>query len=148
MSFQTTTPRTMTLDMEGTHQDPRFQPKHRRAPPPSQRLEQRQDVPPPPTGSSHIFSRHDFGHSSPPILNATDLNVVYMDRSFYRTSDIRAQKIGNETFMAFYSGPIVDGHGTGDGIVSDSHYNQAFFLQGQRARLAGKERSARVPVHG
>lgn len=79
-----------------------------------------------PTGGSHIFLRHDYGNSSPLILDATDLSVVYMDRSFDRTSDIRAQKIGNESYVTFYSGSIVDGHGVGDGIVLDSRYHEAF----------------------
>lgn len=79
-----------------------------------------------PTGGSHIFLRHDYEQSSPLILDATDLSVVYMNRSFDRTSDIRVQKFGNESFVTFYSGSIVDGHGVGDGIVLDSQYHEAF----------------------
>ncbi|KAJ4387410.1 hypothetical protein N0V93_008002 [Gnomoniopsis smithogilvyi] len=79
-----------------------------------------------PTGGSHIFIRHDYGNSSPLILDASDLSVVYMNRSFDRTSDIRVQKIGNESYVTFYSGSIVDGHGVGDGLVLDSHYHEAF----------------------
>lgn len=79
-----------------------------------------------PTGGSHIFIRHDYGNSSPLILDASDLSVVYMNRSFDRTSDIRVQKIGNESYVTFYSGTIVDGHGVGDGLVLDSQYHEAF----------------------
>lgn len=79
-----------------------------------------------PTGGSHIFIRHDYGESSPLILDASDLSVVYMDRSFDRTSDIRVQTLGNASYVTFYSGTIVDGHGVGDGLVLDNHYQQAF----------------------
>lgn len=77
-----------------------------------------------PTGGSHIFIRHDYGQSSPLILSATDLSVVYMDRSFDRTSDIRVQHSFNQSYLTFYSGSIVDGHGWGDGLVLDDAYNE------------------------
>lgn len=78
------------------------------------------------TGGSHIFIRHDYEQSSPLILSATDLSVVYMDRSFDRTSDIRVQQNHNESYLTFFSGSIVDGHGWGDGLVLDSAYNEAY----------------------
>lgn len=77
------------------------------------------------TGGSHIFIRHDYEQSSPLILSADDLSVVYMDRSFDRTSDIRVQHVANESYLTFFSGSIVDGHGWGDGIVLDSSYTEA-----------------------
>ncbi|KAF3763435.1 hypothetical protein M406DRAFT_74048 [Cryphonectria parasitica EP155] len=79
-----------------------------------------------PTGGSHIFIRHDFEQSSPLILDASDLSLVYMDRAYDRTSDIRVQKSGNESYLTFYAGPIVDGHGSGDGLVLDEHYNEVY----------------------
>lgn len=82
-----------------------------------------------PTGGSHIFLRHDYEQSSPLILSATDLSVVYMNRSYDRTSDIRPQRIGNQTFLTFYSGSIVDGHGSGDGLVLDGAYREAHRVQ-------------------
>lgn len=77
-----------------------------------------------PTGGSHIFLRHDYEQSSPLILDASDLTLVYMDRSYDRTSDIRIQTINDQSYLTFYAGPIVDGHGNGDGMVLDNHYNE------------------------
>lgn len=79
-----------------------------------------------PTGGSHIFLRHDYEQSSPLILDASDLTLVYMDRSYDRTSDIRVQTINDQSYLTFYAGTIVDGHGNGDGMVLDNHYNEAY----------------------
>lgn len=79
-----------------------------------------------PTGGSHIFLRHDLHESSPLVLNAKDLSVVYMNHAYDRTSDVRVQKNGNQTYLTFYSGTIVDGHGDGDGVVLDSQYNEVY----------------------
>lgn len=78
------------------------------------------------TGGSHIFLRHDMKESSPLILSAKDLSVVYMNRAFDRTSDIRVQKNFNQSYLTFYSGSIVDGHGQGDGMVLDHQYNELY----------------------
>lgn len=87
------------------------------------------------TGGSHIFLRHDYEKSSPLILSATDLSVVYMDRSFDRTSDIRVQQNHNESYLTFFSGSIVDGHGWGDGIVLDDSYNEAYRVDVQNLKV-------------
>lgn len=79
-----------------------------------------------PTGGSHIFIRHDFKESSPLILDAKDLSVVYMNRAYDRTSDVRVQKNFNQTYLTFYSGTIVDGHGDGDGLILDHQYNEVY----------------------
>lgn len=79
-----------------------------------------------PTGGSHIFIRHDFQQSSPLILDAKDLSVVYMNRAYDRTSDVRVQTHMNQSYLTFYSGTIVDGHGDGDGLVLDDKYNEAY----------------------
>ncbi|PSR88676.1 ASST-domain-containing protein [Coniella lustricola] len=79
-----------------------------------------------PTGGSHIFLRHDYEESSPLILDAADLTLVYMDRSYDRTSDVRVQTINNQAYLTFYAGAIVDGHGNGDGLAFNSHYEEAY----------------------
>lgn len=79
-----------------------------------------------PTGGSHIFIRHDYDQSSPLILDASDLSVVYVDRQYDRTSDIRVQKNAEKSYLTFFSGSIVDGHGMGDGLVLDEHYNEVY----------------------
>lgn len=79
-----------------------------------------------PTGGSHIFLRHDYEQSSPLILDASDMSLVYMDRSYDRTSDIRVQKNFNDSYLTFFAGSIVDGHGSGDGLVLDEHYNEVY----------------------
>lgn len=85
-----------------------------------------------PTGGSHIFLRHDYELSSPLILDASDLSVVYVNRSYDRTSDVRPQRIGNQTFLTFFSGSIVDGHGLGDGLVLNGGYEEEY-----RVKVAG-----------
>lgn len=79
-----------------------------------------------PTGGSHIFIRHDLKESSPLILDAKDLSVVYMNHVHDRTSDVRVQKNFNTSYLTFYSGTIVDGHGDGDGLMLDDQYNVAY----------------------
>lgn len=79
-----------------------------------------------PTGGSHIFIRHDYDQSSPLILDASDLSLVYVDRQYDRTSDIRVQQDAGKSYLTFFSGSIVDGHGMGDGLVLDEHYNEVY----------------------
>lgn len=80
-----------------------------------------------PTGGSHIFIRHDLKEgSSPLVLDAKDLSVVYMNRAYDRTSDIRVQKNFNTSYLTWYAGSIVDGHGEGDGLILDDQYNVAY----------------------
>lgn len=79
-----------------------------------------------PTGGSHIFLRHDQKESSPLILDAKDLSVVYMNRAYDRTSDIRIQRNYNTSYLTFYSGTIVDGHGDGDGLIMDDQYKEVY----------------------
>ncbi|ROV91199.1 hypothetical protein VMCG_09357 [Cytospora schulzeri] len=83
------------------------------------------------TGGSHIFIRHDSQVSAALILDARDLSVVYVDRRYDRTSDIRVQKDGNKSYLTFYEGSIVDGRGDGKSVMFDDHYNKAYEVTAQ-----------------
>lgn len=87
------------------------------------------------TGGSHIFIRHDHKESTPLILDARDLSLVYLDRKYDRISDVRVQKNFNQSFLTFYAGSIVDGHGDGDGIVLDDQYNEVYKINVQNLKV-------------
>ena len=101
-----------------------------------------------PTGGSHIFIRHDFKESAALILDAKDLSVVYVDRRYDRTSDIRIQKDGDQNYLTFYEGPIVDGHGDGTSVMYDDHYNRAYEITAQNLSVKSDLHEFQLTGHG
>ncbi|ROV96178.1 hypothetical protein VSDG_05027 [Cytospora chrysosperma] len=101
-----------------------------------------------PTGGSHIFIRHDFKVSAALILDARDLSVVYVDRQYDRTSDIRVQKDGQRSYLTFYEGPIVDGHGDGNSVMYDDHYNKAYEITAQNLSVKSDLHEFQLTGHG
>lgn len=101
-----------------------------------------------PTGGSHIFIRHDFKVSAALILDARDLSVVYVDRQYDRTSDIRVQKDGQKSYLTFYEGPIVDGHGDGNSVMYDDHYNKAYEITAQNLSVKSDLHEFQLTGHG
>lgn len=101
-----------------------------------------------PTGGSHIFIRHDFQESAALILDARDLSVVYVDRHYDRTSDIRVQEEGGKRYLTFYEGPIVDGHGDGTSVMYDDHYNKAYEITAQHLSVKSDLHEFQLTGHG
>lgn len=97
---------------------------------------------------SHIFLRHDGKKSSPLILDAHDLSVVYMDPVFSATSDIRIQQNNGKDYLTFYEGNIVDGHGDGFGIVMDSSYNVVYNISAQNLTVHSDLHEFQMTGHG
>ncbi|CAK7213084.1 hypothetical protein SBRCBS47491_001682 [Sporothrix bragantina] len=106
-------------------------------------------------GGSHIFMRHD-GHdevlesrahrivrpgfpptqhqklnpqakmSSPVILDADDLSVVYVNRSFHNVFGARVQENRGTRYFTFWAGNNIGGFGDGFGLVYDSSYRLVY----------------------
>ncbi|CAK7204239.1 hypothetical protein SEUCBS139899_006994 [Sporothrix eucalyptigena] len=90
------------------------------------------------TGGSHIFMRHDghdevdheghripnshSSHSSPVILDADDLSLVYVNRSFHNVFGARIQEDRGTRYFTFWAGNNIGGFGDGFGLVYDSTY--------------------------
>ncbi|KUI59957.1 hypothetical protein VP1G_07181 [Cytospora mali] len=100
------------------------------------------------TGGSHIFIRHDYQESAVLILDARDLSVVYVDRRYDRTSDIRIQKDGDKNYMTFYEGPIVDGHGDGNSVIYDDQYNKVYEITAQNLSVKSDLHEFQLTGHG
>lgn len=101
-----------------------------------------------PTGGSHIFIRHDSQESAVLILDARDLSVVYVDRRYDRVSDVRIQKDGHKNYLTFYEGPIVDGHGDGNSVMYDDHYNKAYEITAQNLSVKSDLHEFQLTGHG
>ncbi|CAK7211583.1 hypothetical protein SCUCBS95973_001164 [Sporothrix curviconia] len=106
-------------------------------------------------GGSHIFMRHD-GHdealetrahrvgrpgiptgqhrklnphssmSSPVILDANDLSVVYVNRSFHNVFGARIQEDRGTRYFTFWAGNNIGGFGDGFGLVYDNTYRLVY----------------------
>ncbi|KAI1327778.1 Arylsulfotransferase-domain-containing protein [Xylariaceae sp. FL0255] len=92
---------------------------------------------------SHIFIRHDGNHdhpldSSPLILDAEDLSVVYLNRSFDAVFDVRVQQDHGKNYLTFYGGPMTEiGLGNGYAHAYDEHYNEVYSIAPQKLSVKG-----------
>lgn len=92
---------------------------------------------------SHIFLRHDVnGYSgpeldtSPLILSADDLSVVYLDRRFQSVFDVRVQQDRGQDYLTFFGGPISEiGIGNGYSYMFDTSYRQAYKVSAHNLKV-------------
>ncbi|ORY67735.1 ASST-domain-containing protein [Pseudomassariella vexata] len=100
------------------------------------------------TAGSHIFLRHDGEKSSPLILNAGDLSVVYVNRSYEAVFDLRVQQSRGQNYLTFYAGPIVDGHGNGYGLVLNEAYELVHMVSAQNLSVHSDLHEFQLTGHG
>lgn len=82
---------------------------------------------------SHIFMRHD-GHdgtassklSSPMIVDADDLSIVYVNRSFVNVFGVRIQENFGKKYLTFWEGRNIGGFGDGFGLAYDENYRLVY----------------------
>ncbi|KAI0484024.1 Arylsulfotransferase-domain-containing protein [Xylariaceae sp. FL0804] len=104
---------------------------------------------------SHIFLRHDGHHdgakedSSPLILSADDLSVVYMNRTFDAVFDVRVQQDFDKSYLTFYGGPMTEvGLGNGYAHAYDDQYNEVYLMAAQDLSVKGDIHECQFTGHG
>ncbi|KUI61771.1 hypothetical protein VP1G_08916 [Cytospora mali] len=101
---------------------------------------------------SHIFLRHDGNESSalssPLVLDARDLSVVFMNRTFKNVFGTRVQENFGRKYLTFWEGNKGDGVGDGYGLVYDDTYRLVHNISVQNVGIHSDLHEFALTGHG